>query len=271
MVHKISLLIILSAFSISALTQSVKVRKIKKLPLQHEAAFPTFTNSKHEVLLTGENFKGLSVYNIRKKNEIKISDAPGAGKKAQINNQNIIFQTTETVLGKKTTSYTSYNPEKQQLSSIDKPAAKELEVRVNAQTIELYKEGELIRSFSPLGEYYYIWTSLSPDQTKILFTAAGKGTYTCDLQGNVKDEIGVLNAPKWMNNQWLIGMNDKDDGEVLTSSDIEVIHIPSNKSFNLTEKLEDIAIYPASSPSANRVIFQNTKGEILYMNVRLKD
>jgi hypothetical protein len=271
MVHKILFLIFLSAISVSAFSQSVKVRKIKKLPLNKEASFPSFTNSKHEVLLTGENFKGLSIYNIRKKNEIKISDAPGAGKETQIKNQEIVFQTSEILQGRKTTFYKSYDQKNKQLSTIEKPKAKDLEVKVNAQMIELYKNGEMIRSFSPLGDYYYIWTSFSPDKTKILFTAAGKGTYICDLQGTVQEELGTLNAPKWMNNTWVLGMKDKDNGEVLTSSDIEVIHIPSKKIFNLTEKLNDIAIYPDASPAADRIIFQNTKGEIFYMNVRLKD
>ncbi|MDY6252358.1 MAG: hypothetical protein SPL48_06515, partial [Bacteroidales bacterium] len=48
-----------------------------------------------------------------------------------------------------------------------------------------------VRNLHPVdGVTGYLWSSISPDGTKIAFVAAGKGLYVCDLNGKVLYELG---------------------------------------------------------------------------------
>ena len=70
----------------------------------------------------------------------------------------------------------------------------------------------------PNGNGNYIWASLSPDGTKMVYNFNGTGTYVSDLKGNIVAELGRFHAPRWLNNDILVGMNDKDDGHKMISS-----------------------------------------------------
>ena len=82
----------------------------------------------------------------------------------------------------------------------------------------------------------YLWASLSPDQSKILFTKAGEGTYTSDLQGNILVEFGNANAPRWSpDGNWIVYMNDKDNGYYYTASEIFVVSADGSKKYQILE------------------------------------
>lgn len=48
------------------------------------------------------------------------------------------------------------------------------------------------KSFSPVEAVAYLWASLSPDGSKVMFVAAGKGIYVTDLEGNILDRKSVV-------------------------------------------------------------------------------
>ena len=81
-------------------------------------------------------------------------------------------------------------------------------VSVENQKILLTRDGQST-VLAPNGqdESYY-WVSLSPDQTQILYSTAHHGTCVCDLNGNVLRSLGRLNAPKWMDNENVSGMQE---------------------------------------------------------------
>lgn len=54
----------------------------------------------------------------------------------------------------------------------------------------------------------YYWVSLSPDGTRILYSSAHHGTNICDLEGNIVSQLGRLNAPKWLDNTNVSGMQE---------------------------------------------------------------
>lgn len=81
-------------------------------------------------------------------------------------------------------------------------------VSVENQKILLTRDGQST-VLAPNGqdESYY-WVSLSPDQTQILYSTAHHGTCVCDLNGNVLRSLGRLNAPKWLDNENVSGMQE---------------------------------------------------------------
>lgn len=121
--------------------------------------------------------------------------------------------------------------------------------------------------FDPLKNGQYIWPQLSPDGKKIVAVEMDRGAFITDLGGENIIRIGKCNAPQWtQTGKWIIGMDDKDDGHYLLSSDIIAVSIHGNQRINLTQTFNGIAMYPACSPIENLIVFSTTSGEIYLLN-----
>lgn len=274
---KILFLTIIATLTTFLDAQSIKVKSIKKVPLKKEAFFPSFGRNSNEVILTGRNYNGLTIYDARTKKETVVSKAQGAGANYEIDKENnLSYRTEEIEKGKRSFQDENFAlaPAKKSFKLFKKPtptASKDhIEVKIEGKKINLIQDNEQLRTIAPIADSYFLWASVSPDSKRILFTAPGKGTFICDLDGNIQAELGYLNSPEWMNNEWILGMNDKDDGHTIISSDIIAIHAPSGKKANLTEKTDEIAIYPKASPENDKIVFHNPKGEIYILNVKLR-
>ena len=83
------------------------------------------------------------------------------------------------------------------------------------------RDGGEATVFSPLGtDKSYIWPSLSPSGSKVLFYVGGEGAYVCSLDGSNPVSLGILRAPKWYDDNTVVGMYDEDDGVAVYASRI---------------------------------------------------
>ncbi len=120
------------------------------------------------------------------------------------------------------------------------------------------------RILDPLGEGIYIWPSLSPAGDKVLFTLGGKGSYVCDLRGNMLAELGYLNAPKWSpDGKWIVGMQDFDDGVRITRSEIAVVRADGTQKTTLTHTPDRVELFPDWGNGVRELLFSDHNG-VLY-------
>ena len=130
----------------------------------------------------------------------------------------------------------------------------------------LLSVGQEKKVLEPMGKGNYIWSSISPDGEKILFTLAGKGTFISDLQGKIITEIGYANAPKWSpDGKWIVFMVDYDDGHQITGSEIYIASADGKDRIQLTNTQNIIEMYPDWSHSQNELIFNSSEGVIYVM------
>lgn len=116
----------------------------------------------------------------------------------------------------------------------------------------------------------YLWASVSPDGTKVLYYVINSArTYVCNLDGSEVTSIGTLRAPKWMGNDWVVGMMDKDDGHVVTASKIVVSKANGTFYSVLTDESE-ICMYPSASADASKIVYNTASGKVYLMNVETK-
>ena len=135
--------------------------------------------------------------------------------------------------------------------SIDKG---QLMITVNGKT----------RKLSPNGDQYsYMWASLSPDGTKVLYYQAAHGTYVCDLDGSNVRKVGKMRAPVWYDNQTIVGMIDLDDGEFIYASTIVAATLDGTTQ-TLTGDAT-IAMYPHAADG--KIAFSTPAGEAYIINV----
>jgi hypothetical protein len=128
----------------------------------------------------------------------------------------------------------------------------------------------IAKPLKPNGDGNYIWASLSPDKTKLLYNYGGRSTFICDLNGKILAEAGKINAPEWLNSSIIIGMNDKDDGYRVLSSDIVCYSLATGETTALTSTSDAIEMYPLPFPDGERVVYQTLKGQLYLMYLRLK-
>ncbi len=294
-------LLILFITVVPVLAQKVTVVEDIALTTPTEGSFyyPTLNPDGTGILYSSENHKGLWYKNLTSGKTVKITNALGAGYDPGFSSRRneIIYREDKFVKGKKLSSLISYDliarkslvldegirdlkickssnrisydyVRETELRSINKENtlqktnSSEISVVIENSKIVLYENNKK-RIIEPLGVGNYIWPSISPDKTKLLFTFAGKGTYVSNLEGTILKKIGYANYPSWSpDGNWILFMKDFDDGTIITSSDIFIADSKGSKFFNLTEKRDDISLYPKWGNSNAEVFYNTDFGQI---------
>lgn len=136
---------------------------------------------------------------------------------------------------------------------------------INNRQLMITRNGRT-KLFSPNGkDNSYLWPSVSPDGTKVLYYVCGLGAYVCNIDGSNVKKIGMMRAPQWYNNDIVVGMNDQDNGEVIYASTIVAVNLKGE-----TQTLTDgkqIAMYPKVSPATGKIVFSTPEGEVYIIHV----
>ena len=144
-------------------------------------------------------------------------------------------------------------------------------LRVDNENLDLnlYRNGEKV-VLKPHGDVNYIWSSLSPDQTMILFNTK-KGTAICDLNGKEIINFGQdFDAPVWYGNDYIVGMDDNHDGYYITESSIMIASVDGRIAKRLTAP-EGLGMYPNVDAKSGRIVYNTDNGDIHLMQINLTE
>lgn len=120
----------------------------------------------------------------------------------------------------------------------------------------------------PLQNGQYIWPVLSPDKKKMVAVEMEKGAFISDLDGTNIVMLGKCNAPQWTRDgKWIIGMDDKDDGRSIYSSEIIAVSSDGSQRIALTETPSRIEMFPAVSPAGNKIVVTTLAGEVIVLTI----
>jgi hypothetical protein len=88
----------------------------------------------------------------------------------------------------------------------------------------------------------------------------------CDLDGNAIVRLGRLDGAVWTRDgQWLVYMDDKDDGHRILASDIKFKSADGTMSGALTATADLFEMYPSCSPVENRIVCSSLSGKIFLL------
>lgn len=267
--------------------QLVKITKKEKVGIEKSVFYPVLNEKGDKLLYTDVNYKGLKLYDLTNNKLTPISDADGAGFEPLFESKtgNILHRETRFVDRRKYQSVQRYNPVNKQrsvliqstrnLKSTLPPAARtaartETDIRVysNAQSVIVSVNG-IEKELKPIDETAvsgYIWASLSPDKKRMLFYATGKGTYIADLNGNPISYLGNLQAPRWYNDNQVVGMDARNNEYVYTSSRILMVAADGKTKQYLTDDNE-MAMYPSASAVSGKIAYNTYEGDIFILTV----
>lgn len=81
-------------------------------------------------------------------------------------------------------------------------------VSIRDQKMEVNRNGETY-VLAPNGDdASYFWASVSPDGKHLVYVTARYGTFVCDINGDNVRSMGRMNAPKWLDNNHVSGMQE---------------------------------------------------------------
>ncbi|MDR2065760.1 MAG: hypothetical protein LBP85_08660 [Prevotellaceae bacterium] len=299
---KLLLLILLVGQSVFAQQIEIKSTELVKATESGGFYFALFSPKGNYLLASSPNYTGLTQI-ILKTNEVKVlTQELGAGYDVKISadESSILFKKTEFRNNLRYTSLYLYsftdnktvkveNAVRERLTPVfsqnkpafvkDKSLVKSADIaaseiipfiNIEDRKMALYK-GSSKTILTPSGENEsYFWASVSPDGKHIVYATAAQGTFVCNINGSNAVSLGKLNAPVWLNSQWIVGMDDKDDGNVILSSSLVASTADGKVKQALPTPSIKIALYPAASPDGKQIAFNNEKGEIYLMNINIK-
>lgn len=294
-------LIIVLLIAVQLFAQKVSVIENVAVTNPKDGAFyyPAVSPDGASLLFSSESYKGLWSKNFSTGKIIKITDASGAGYEPAFSSfsSEVFFREDKFVKGKRFSSLLSYDAATKKSvvledgvrdlklnrdnSSAFKNYVRDMEVRTTmkqnmlqkssaAEKVVFIQDSKIVLSengsqkvLQPLGEGNYIWASLSPDKTKLLFTYAGRGTYVTNLEGKMLNKIGYANYPSWSpDGTWILFMKDLDNGVNTISSEVYIANLITGKYFNITLQRDEISLYPKWGTTNSDVYYNTDNGQI---------
>jgi len=249
-----------------------------------EVFYPKFTPDGRTILLTSVNHTGLKSFNLETRQIRELTSAAGAGWNpvVSVDSRTIYFQTID---GRRTSFYAHSleTRETRRMPSFDNAPVQRSQGTLRARTtaqmptvvyvnedLQIVVERDGQRTIlTPNGQdVNYIWASLSPDGTRIAFYSMASGrVYISDLEGNVLANLGSIDAPVWLTNDWVVGFNEVNDGREVTASHIVAVTADGRVRQDLTPPGGKIAMFPAVSPDGRRIAFNTLDGNLYIMEV----
>ncbi|MDR0542703.1 MAG: hypothetical protein LBH19_10925 [Dysgonamonadaceae bacterium] len=299
------LLVLLILLGPLAVAQSIDVTSVQVLKGTEKGGFfhPVFSPKGTWLLTTGENYAGLKQHSPTAGEVKTLTEDAGAGYDLRISDDEsaILFKRTEMQNNLRYTSLQQYSLSDKKQKQVGSATRDKITpvfagnqaayvkgnvlvktqtrasgniappvINIEDQKMVLYSGNKRL-TLTPNGaDASYFWASVSPDQRHIVYCVAGRGAYIATINGKNPVSLGKLNAPKWLNNQWVVGMDDKDDGDFIVSSAIVAATIDGKVRQTLATPHVPIAMYPAASSDGKQIAFNSGEGKIYVMNINIK-
>ena len=269
------------AFAMIANAQVLNVASVQQLNIpEGDVKVAGIAPDGSYILLTTNSNQGLKRYDLQSGATTTLSDAPGAGYNASISadGQTVVYRETSydaNRLRQQALKSHSFVSGKKQMLVPSTRSSRKLALNANLVaarptcSIEdrqlMITIGGTTTQLSPCGtDKSYIWPSISPNGQKVLFYVSGVGAYVCNLDGSNLQYLGHnVRAPKWYNDNVIIGMNDRDNGEIVISSEIVAVNLAGQTQV-LTNGID--AMYPY--PCNGKIVCSGLSGETYMINIQ---
>ncbi len=123
------------------------------------------------------------------------------------------------------------------------------------------------KTIDPQSKGSYLWPSLSPDGTKIVYWLVYRGCFVCDLDGSNARPMGGIRAAVWAGNDSIIVMDEVEgNAQVVEASSLVAVDLNSGEKQVLTPETVK-AQFPSVDANATRVAFTDPEGKLYYMDL----
>ena len=298
---KTPFLLLLVLTSQLAFSQGIKMVSNEQIPIMEseDGCLPIMSPTGDYLILAGNDTQGLKKYDLATKKLTTLTTEKAVGVQISSDGSTVVYRSKnyegklrytslksiqletgeKEELIKNTRDLEGVNVKQGTVLAVNK--GKMVLKRVSGEKLESIpvvpsiKDGQLYitekgktRLLSPAGtNVNYLWPSVSPDGKKLLYYVMDQGqAYVSNSDGTNPVSLGILRAPKWMGNDWVVGMVDYDNGEVVTSSEIVGVAADGTQRTVLTDD-SVIALYPSASADASKIVYTTNDGKVFLMKI----
>ena len=130
---------------------------------------------------------------------------------------------------------------------------------------QLCIDGKVISPQGTTGNSY-MWPSVSPDGTRVLYYIASSGCYIANIDGSNPVYLGSLHAPLWYDNNTVVGMYDRDNGHQIYASRLIAVSADGKVKQNITEDAS-LALFPSVNEVGSKIAYTTPAGELFIINI----
>ena len=275
--------LILSGMLALSMTASAAVsfNEPQRIDLPEGAAHPVLSPDARLMLFSSADHSGLSVLDLNTGAVERIDDAAGAGFQPAFttDSKSVVYRTAGRLDGLTVLDARRYNLNNGNRSTISNYSrSTEEAITFTDNTKYALADFNKIRivsgdkslEISPVAEAHsYLWASLSPDGSKILFYAGGVGAFVCDLQGNIIGSYGRCSSPAWCGNNHIVVCRETSDGHQYESASLEIVSLDGSYSQRLTAP-ESMSFSPSASVDGSRLVYNTIDGRLFLMQLNIK-
>ena len=130
---------------------------------------------------------------------------------------------------------------------------------------QLCIDGKVISPQGTTGNSY-MWPSVSPDGTRVLYYLASSGCYIANIDGSNPVCLGLLHAPLCYDNNTVVGMYDRDNGHQIYASRLVAVSADGKVKQNITEDAS-LALFPSVNEVGSKIAYTTPAGELFIINI----
>ena len=130
---------------------------------------------------------------------------------------------------------------------------------------QLCIDGKVISPQGTTGNSY-MWASVSPDGTRVLYFLATQGCFIANIDGSNPVHIGSLHAHRWYDNNTVVGMFDRDNGHQIYASRLVAVSADGKVKQNLTDDAS-LALFPSITEAGDKISYTTPAGELFIINI----
>ena len=130
---------------------------------------------------------------------------------------------------------------------------------------QLCIDGKVISPQGTTGNSY-MWASVSPDGTRVLYFLSTQGCFIANIDGSNPVYLGLLHAPRWYDNNTVVGMFDRDNGHEIYASRLVAVSADGKVKQNLTDDAS-LALFPSITEAGDKISYTTPAGELFIINI----
>ena len=130
---------------------------------------------------------------------------------------------------------------------------------------QLCIDGKVISPNGTTGNSY-LWPSVSPDGTRVLYFLSTQGCFIANIDGSNPVYLGAIHAPRWYDNNLVIGMYDRDNGHKIYASRLVAISADGKVKQDLTDD-QSLSLFPTITADGDKISYITPAGELFIINI----
>lgn len=277
---RILLTLAAAAFSMAAVASDVEISSAQELHIDRQAYHPVLSPDGSMLLFSTTDHTGLYSYDIATGKTFTLDESAAAGFAPVFSQKGdkVYYQTATLVDGLLNRDVRAVTLRSGKVKQLAKPSRKDVELRaLDGDTfvssavyhINVVRNG-VTTELRPVADgHSYLWPSLSPDGTRILFSEPFQGVFVCNIDGSGLKKIADKgDFPGWVNNDAVVTVTTVDDGYNIMSSNLNLIELNSGETSTLTPeevKVGELSVCAATGD----MVYSTLEGKLFMINVKI--